>query len=277
VQRRVVALETELKKIGEARCRKGLLPLQEVEKISIDLENENSRLVDAQVAADAADARLAELLGHARVVRTWPWKTQLAQREIRSLVDAELKVQERPDWKAAQLAEEREGLFARRAFRLMAPSLDASYRYGYYDGASSATTQPLHAWTAGLTVSFPLFNRLSDLTAYKTQRLSENIASLNREQVERSARSEWTTARDALVAALRSTQQRDKTLERSRSLYRDNRKRLEGGRVSANELAIDQGRLFSSEQLAIQAWHAAHLAYSQLCHSLGRSVFSCVR
>ena len=59
-------------------------------------------------------------------------------------------------------------------------------------------------------------------------------------------------------------------------LYEDNIKRFRAGRISANDLILDQNRVFDSELLAIEGWGDLHLNLSKFCHSIGMLVSECL-
>ncbi len=95
------------------------------------------------------------------------------------------------------------------------------------------------------------------------------------ELIKRKARQDFESAKRGFDLALASALARDKTASLSRKLYQDNLLRFRKGLANANELALDQRRLYESELSAIKGWNSAHTQYSKLCHSVGRRIREC--
>ncbi len=267
----ILKIQKDLLDIARQRYASGYLPLQEVDKVSVDLDNAGSRLADGQVRAIDAMTTLEGLLGHSDIVANWPWKDRfgsaLAQSEA-LVTDPTSLLSSRPDWRAAQSRVEAQDRRVSQAWRQMYPSLDASFSYGYI---SLGTTQ----WTGSVGATLPLFDRLLNYSSAKAESYMRSAADASLEQVRRDAKVDWESARLTFQTSLHSALTRDRTLVTSRRLYQDNLKRFQGGRASANDLALDRGRLFDSELLAIQGWAAVHVAYARYCHSRGLRIASC--
>ncbi len=268
---RIATTQSEVAEIGHERYKRGYLALQESGKLDVDLANAEARQHDAEIQHAAATANLVSALGHANIVANWPWKQRFANGETVTLLAAKPTLEKLPSWRAAHEQLQAEEDRTTRNLRQILPTLDGSAGYGYTNfqnpGGPYAT-----GWTATFTLTVPFFDRLTNYSTYKAQVYTRQIAELNLEQAERDARSEWTAAHSAFELAFRSALSRDKTLGISRKLYEDNLRRFQSGRISANDLVVDQTRLYDSELLAVQGWAAAHLAYARLRHSLGLSV-----
>ena len=81
----------------------------------------------------------------------------------------------------------------------------------------------------------------------------------------------------SLRIAVQSAGSREKTLQTSKKLYETNLKRFQRAIINANELRIDQERLYQAEYNAIKGWAEAHLAYMRACHAVGLEVRNCIR
>lgn len=268
---KIAKSQEESLQIAKQRYDKGLLPQQEVDKLSIDLENSKASLVEVNLRQYEAIANLVALLGHAKVKTNWPWKDEMTETKVTSET---FDVSLRPDWKAATAQVEGEEQRYNRNWGAFFPSLDASFSYGYYDyfttpGRSAA------GWSAAVTLSIPLFDRLTNYSTASAQLQTRVAAEQQLEQVQRTAKSEWESSKASFETALQSALSREKMLTLSRRLYLDNLKRFRGGRMNANELILDQTRHFNAERFVVAGWADAHLAYTRLCHSLGRRVASC--
>jgi outer membrane protein TolC len=268
---KIVKSQEDSLQTAKQRYNRGLLPQQEVDKLSIDLENSKASLIEVNLRQFEANANLVALLGHSNVRVNWPWKEKLSEGSFKpEAFDVSL----RPDWKAAHAQVTGEEQRYNKNWGLIFPSLDASFSYGFYDYYTSPGRTGA-AWSAGLTLSIPLFDRLTNYSTARTQLYARVAAEQQLEQVQRTAKSEWESSRASFETALQSAVSREKVLSLSRRLYQDNLRRFQSGRINANEFILDQQRLFSSEKNVVLGWAAVHLAYTRLCHALGRRVASC--
>jgi len=257
--------------IAQQRYNKSILPLQEVDKLSVDLDNAMARLRDAQEQANTADANLVRLLGHEHIRFEWPWKKRLQSEAVRSLIQKEIPLTNRPDYKAALAQTQAEAKRTSQSYRTIFPSLDLSVS----EGTSQYLGQSYSGLSGTVGLSMPLFNGLHDYAEYGIQLENQSASEIRLRQLERDIKSSAKAAQKNLEIALTTALAREKTLETSQRLYRANELRLKQGRASANELAVDQTRLNDSELLALQGWSDAHLAFVNLCHAFGRRVKDC--
>jgi outer membrane protein TolC len=262
----IVKLKSESLRVARERFDRGLLPLQEVDKVAIELENSRARLIDAETNEAEARGQLRALLGHDAVEVLWPWKDALSKGQ--RLEETVFDLQARPDWKSAQATIEAEASRKRAALSRFFPSLDFTFSYGNAD----LSRPERRDWAAIATFSIPLFDGLSSYTGYQTQSLTLQAAQIQAEIVKRDAPVEMESLRQSHRAARDSALVREKTAKLSEKLFDDNFQRFRLGRTTVNELAIDQNRLFETELLAVEGWSNAHLTFVRLCHALGKSV-----
>jgi outer membrane protein TolC len=273
VNAEIVKIRIELLKIAQERYQRGYLALQEVEKLKVDLENSRASLYNAEIAEAEARSNLERFLEQSEVSIDWPWKKQFQQGVGTSFVDREMDLAHRPDWSAAKSRVEFESQKVSRNWRLILPSVDLQASYGNYQGFFGSVT----GWTGAVSVSFPLFDYLEGISRAREQSYSLAVSESTLEQIQRNAKSEWRSSAVGFKLSLSSALARDKNLILSRKLYNDNLLRFRAGRISSNDLAVDQNRMYEAELLAIQGWSAVHIYYSQLCHSMGYQVKECLK
>ena len=268
----LVQIEENSLKIARERYDRGLLPLQEVEKVSIDHSNAQARLAEAELREQESRANLTTLLGHADVEDEWPWKDRLTKEGERLAKDSssDLDTSAIPSVRAARLREEADDQLLSRSRRLALPSLDAEGTLGRIFPAGQ---ESYPSWTATLVLSVPLFDRLTRLSAAREQAAAHSASTARLEAARRDALSELERAQASLVTAYRTASSREKTAGLTKKLHDDALKRLSLGRLSANELATERARLLDAEQLSVQAWSTAHLALVRFYHSRGKRVF----
>lgn len=269
IARRLYESIRENHRIANARFERGLLPRQEVEKVFIDLTNAEARLRDAEIRAVEANAQLTEALGHANVREEWPWQAAFLKGQV-ELDKRGLALTNLPLYQAASENYEKERQRAKRDFRKMFVSADLTADY-YFRSTNAYSDE----WSGTLTFSLPIFDQLINYSRYSTQVESRAIAEYQLEQTRRDVESEYKSARESFRTTLATAISRQDSLAIARRLYRDNELRFKGGRISANDLIVDQGRLYQAEQNALDGWNAAHLAFIRLCHSLGSRIQEC--
>jgi outer membrane protein TolC len=272
----IVKTQKDSLAIAEQRYRGGYLPLQEAEKVSIDLANAYSRLSDAQVSLATAVNALENLLGHTQLVNEWPWKQRLTVLKDKGEESMGELLAKRPDWRAAQARVEAETSRTSRNWRLLLPSLDGTLAYGYYSNLSPAGSGAV-GWQGILTLNLPFFDRLTAYSGARAQAFATQAAEAQFEQIRRDAKQDWESARQVYEIARTSAVERERTLSLSLKLYQDNLKRFQSGRISANDLKLDQNRLSDSELFAVQGWAQAHQAYFRLCRARGLRLAACLQ
>jgi outer membrane protein TolC len=273
VLRHIAEIRSELLAIAEERYTRGLLARQEVDKVLVDKDNAESRMKDSQIQLFQDRATLVSLLGHDRVDVGWPWVDRYTKTGNEAPARRAPDLSKRPDWKAASEAAEAADHRIKQNWGQMLPSLDLTLTAGHVEDFQYQESG--REWSGMISLTVPLFDRLANYGTYREQVYTKANADLDLEQVKRTARSEWDAYDQSLRTAIESVRVRDSTVRTSEKLYQDNLQRFQQGRVSANDLVLDQNRLYDSELLAIQGWAAVHLTFSQWCHAQGLRVTQC--
>jgi len=270
--KQLVDVQSTSLKIARERYRQGLLASQEADKVSIDLDNAIASLSDAEIRTTKANADLRALLGHTNIELEWPWKESLS-RGLPVLEVSEKSLRQRPDWLAAEKRLEVAERKVSQSWGKMFPSLDLNASYGYEHRVTARNDGQYFGGT--LTLTIPLFDRLTNISEYRAQIFGKDTAEASLEQIRRTARAEWEASKVALEISLQTAKSRDRTLVTSRNLYRDNLRRFYRGLASANDLIVDQNRLYNTELNAVAGWNSVHLNFSDWCHALGLRVAQC--
>lgn len=263
IAEKTVQLKADTARIAKERFDKGLLPMQEVAKVSIDLENARASLADSVSTETDARANLIVALGSDSVVAEWPWKDVIVGTV--PLENVYLNLEARPDWRVALASVGEEHLKSQQVLGTLLPSFDF---YGSY-GSVDLSVPGRRDWEALWTVSMPLFTGFQDFANYKIQVVSEHEAEVRLETLKRQALAEIDNLRVNHSRARESAIAREKTAKITEQLYADNLRRFQMGRANANDLGIDLDRLLHSQLLEIDGWLNAHLTLEKLCHGSG--------
>lgn len=274
IQKQIVDLKDEAIRIARERFQRGLLPSQEVDKIVVELGNSSAKLRDNEIALVHAQTRLSSLLSHTDVRMDWPWRSRFAQHTFTLPKFEKTELSKRPDWRSGEASVEASHARRNESFGKIFPSLDAEFTYGYTYAV--AQNRAGTNWTGMLKLTVPLFDRLENFGSYRAavHDLAKSEGEL--EQIRRLARMELELAQNAFDVSLKSALLRDKTLSVSRKLYQDNLLRFRKGLANANELSLDQTRLYDSELSAVRGWASVHTNFTKLCHAVGRRVGRCL-
>ncbi|MEZ4752171.1 MAG: efflux RND transporter permease subunit [Bdellovibrionota bacterium] len=273
IRERSTKIREDALRIAEERFKKGLLAKQEVDKVRIERDNATATLKDAEAAVISARASLTALLGHADIVAEWPFQQSLYKgKQLTEESTDQLK--KRPDWQAAEHRLEASEYYADETFGNILPSLDLSGSYGYqksFSGSGEGST-----WSAGISLSIPLFDGLSRLSTHREKVYLKSAAEWGLENTRRQAKSEWESAKGAFTIALETAKVRDQTVQIAEKLYNANLQRFQRGLTNVNDLILDQDRLFNAELLRVSGWANAHLSFTQLCHATGKRLADCL-
>jgi len=269
IAQKILGMRLEALNVAQKRYKKGLLPKQEVEKVKIDHANDEAAVNDLKRSLISSQATLEELLGRNDLRGAWPWKERFKGLKLKW---SQSFIKFHPKLKAAkQRVQQSEGTI-KESWRRMLPSIDASGSYGYQDINGFKGD----VWQGGLTLTIPIFNKLTDYGNYRSKVQQKVVSQLSLEQVRRDLRSEWKSAKGFFEISLDSAQQREKTLVISRKLYQDNLRRFRKGLISANDLILDQSRLFQSEQNNTRGWKEVHTGFARICHAEGKRLRLCL-
>ena len=264
------ASQAELHQIARQRFRKGLLPRQEVDKVYIDLQNTLARLKDANIRVATTKAALVSQLGHSDIHILWPWQRKFQQRRL-SKIESKYEVARTPGFLALDYDFAAQSQRVKQNFRTMFFSLDLDLLYNV-----RTTDVTPNEWSATATISIPLFDQLTNYSRYASQVEIKREAELALEEARRTLSAEHISLKTTYETALDTALSRAESLDIARRLYEDNVRRFRRGRINANELQLDQERLFRSEQFAIEGWNQVHVAFSELCHSYGSRLSECL-
>ncbi len=263
INEKIVQLRAESLRIAKERYDRGLLAMQEVDKVAIDLDNSRAKLIDAQAREAEGRALLKSALGHDAIAIEWPWKDSLVKSQ--DLDKGLFDLERRPDWRQLKASVEEQKGRRRQALGQLLPSLSFSASLGNSDLANSGRRD----WGTLLTLSVPIFEGLRDYSNFQVQGLELQVAEYRLEALRRLAPAEVESLKENHRAARESALAREKTAKVSERLFSDNQQRFRLGRATVNELAFDQDRLLQSQLLEIEGWLNLHLTYARLCHGLG--------
>jgi outer membrane protein TolC len=227
-----------------------------------------------QLLDETADSKI-------KLEATWPWKSKIGSLKIKKIKQATYAPMMRPRTKALRFDYEREVENSKGNRSLFIPQIDLTYTWSRQE-----ITKNINPFLVGfnqsdqtalLSFSFPLFNQYKDVATYKRQKA--RLATIHGQLIEakREDFSQWISIKERLIKALYTVKSRIETLSLGKRIYQTSYKRFRAGRATVNDLAIDQNRLFQSENLANDGMAQFHLLLTEYCHLQGKLIEECIR
>ncbi len=263
------ASQKRLLEIANQRYQRGYLARQEVDKLSIDLDFIDSEVTDLQNSLIQVTQDLNKRLATLPENLNWPWSEKVDQFKESTLV-----LEDHPSYVVSSRNQESSDFSYDQARSQFWGSLDLNLQWLRSNEVANEFTNQSASY---LTLTIPLFNRMKDWSArrlaFERKSQSENLLKKTKEDLG----AQYQKSKEIFENHRHGFRKRSATLKTSRLLLDDNRARFQQGRISANELSIDQNRVYQSEQVAISAVLNVHLALKDLCSSSGRFLKDCVK
>lgn len=266
-------IKKNLLKTTQIRFERGLIAAEEVEKLSLELSQNEALVSDSELSFLSAQSKLRSYELNAEMKTDWPWERLIANEDFLKQLPTDATVKRAQDL-AVELSVEASEALRRRAASLMLPSLDLTSTYGRTQLSSSRTWDP--QWIVGLTLSVPLFENFKSVGLYQQERAARDLAASKLVLKRREAQVDQEISFKTLERSRASALSRAKMLGRSKSLFEKSLSLFQSGRIRVNELSLDEERWLTSRTLAVQGWVAAHLALLSHCHAQNKRFNDCL-
>ncbi|MBF0316296.1 MAG: efflux RND transporter permease subunit [Oligoflexia bacterium] len=279
---KLLTIKKKSLEVSEVRYQRGLAPQEELWSVKVDVSNTKTRYTVALATFNQTKAELSALLGHSNISYEWPWKKNLRSKETidRLMIGAhhskiEMYLLERPDWQILDATVKRESFKKWSVVASMLPKVDLSYqeklRSLFKDNSPRDREKVVM-----LSISIPLLEQGRGIASYFVQKSANLSADFDRTELKQNALSEILAKQEKLRELIEISKEREQTLGLAQKLYETNFARFKEGRISLNDLILEQGRLFDSQNLVHEAWSLVHENYANLCHALGKNIFQCL-
>jgi outer membrane protein TolC len=268
----LVKLREESHRIVSEKFQQGRVPLQEVTKSEVDRSQQRTRLRSLESERLQNQAQWKALLNEGLTTGAWPLTShQKLSLEI---------ILERGELTPAVKSLESLSLASERLWRSARsghwPSLDltASYQESpLKERGAQAFSQQV---TAGLQLTLPLWSQY-ETSNRVAQAYAEHVAARSRFQ---ETQREEEAQREVLSARVELARQNlidaQANLSKSEKLYQDMLKSFRFGRMSMNELLIEQNRLIESQMSLSQSQWDFHKVLMEACAAAGLSARACL-
>lgn len=260
--------------ISQKRYARGLIPKQEMEKAEVDVYNSEARLMNAQMELETYKKQVESYLSQEKVKIDWPYTKGLLDGRTRP------KIQEsnsRKDLETLKSYVSSMESVHNSRYGAFVPQVDLGYRLvnssvesGFF--ADSGVEDKI----LSINFTWTLFNGFRDRAALAQSRYYLEESRNRLIDLEREVSASRKTKGIVFNTALESLRKRLKTLELSRRIYRQSVRRFQEGKLSFNDLEIDQNRYLETELLAQEGEAQVHRTLADYCSEYGLSILSCL-
>ncbi|MGZ3770921.1 MAG: TolC family protein [Bdellovibrio sp.] len=265
IQEQLLMLKQESLRIVKDRYYQGKLPLQEVTKSEVDLVQQKNRLRSAQLDLKENQTQIFSSFVTEIKTKSWPFdekiKPQLTGTEKLPLVEQKywLSQSRELNWKSAKGEH--------------GPTLDFHMQYLESPLNANADKQ----WLGLLSLTFPLWNQYGT-SAKVSSAYAQYIGAINDfKETEQSSIQRTLFLKEKIEIARLNLAEAKQNLDTSRKLYQDILKSFRLGRISTNDLFIEQNRLLQSETALAVSQLTFHQSLIESCTLAGLNSSDCLR
>lgn len=264
IQKSLLQLKEESLRIGKERFSQGKIPLQEVTKLELDISQQRNRVRQTELEVESNLVSLRSLFVDETKTKDWPFssstKVGFAKSETSPVVKSlQLRASSaHKSYWAAKLSH--------------APSIDLNLRYQ----ESPIRTRESREWLGSIDLTFPIWSKYSTSAsiaeAHSALQEAENSA-LAKEKEEELQKG---LIQKKLDVFAKNLQENTSNLEKSERLYRDMLRNFQLGRISVNDLFLEQNRRFESVLSYVESKMAFHEGIMDACSAWGKRARDCL-
>lgn len=264
IQRSLLQLKEDSLRIGKERFSQGKIPLQEVTKLELDISQQRNRVRQTELEVESNLVALRSLFVDETKTKEWPFTvtTKLA------LNDSDAS----PTIKGLQLRADSAKKSYWAAKLSHAPSIDLNLRYQ----ESPIRTRESKEWLGSIDLTFPIWSKYStsaSVAEANTILQESESAALLREKEEVLQKG---LIQKKLDTFSKNLQENTANLEKSEKLYRDMLRSFQLGRISVNDLFLEQNRRYDSVLSYVESKMAFHEGVMDACSAWGKRARDCV-
>ncbi|MCO5143183.1 MAG: TolC family protein [Oligoflexia bacterium] len=251
--------------VSQARYRQGKIPREEVIKFEVDMSQQEGAFRIFQIEAESHQAKIYSLFVQQLQTKKWPLNESIKFKKTDDTDSIELK--------ELELSQDAAKFYWRSSYLQYLPSLDFSLNLS----RNSLRSPYVDQWSGQLTLSIPIWSRLETKSASERSYFNwvkENKSYLLKKQEKEKNRpiflKKVSIYKQNLIEARSS-------LEKVRALYKVMERSYRSGRLSANDLLIEQGRLLDTEKQFLEAQLAFHTGIISFCAENSLSIQDCIQ
>lgn len=265
IQEQLLKLKEESLKIVKDRYQQGKLPSQEVIKSEVDLTQQKNKMRLASLDFLENKSNITSLFVSEIQTKEWPFDEKTT---LPSLKSENTPLIEQKYW-TAQAREE--AWRASKGGHL--PSIDLHLQYQESDLQKRENNQLIGL----ISLTLPIWNRF-ETSAQASNQFSQYTAALNDyKNTEQSLKNRSFFLKEKINTARLNLTEAKKNAQAARKLYEDILRSFKVGRISTNDLFIEQNRLLDSENTLALNQLTFHQSLIEACALSGLTSAECLR
>lgn len=263
---KIVELKTKALSVSQRRYQRGTLSEEDFNKVKLDVSNARGELLVNQQTYNFALAKV-KAYGVKNLPSHYPWEQDLTSVKIEELKELSAPVTQLPQFLEADLTEIASD-YQKNAFRsLMFGKVQLNFSRTLYDFEETNQWE----WRTSLVYTLPLFDSFDQYTAFKQNDVQQRINQVRKRFRKSEAAANQEAEKVNLEVSWKNWVERREALKLSSKLYNGSLAQFNQGKLSVNELFVDQDRLLRTELIANLALHQLHGSVIAFCHSRGKA------
>lgn len=264
IQSELLRLKEDSLKIANDRYRQGKLPRQEVTKTEVDLIQQKNKVRLARLDLIENETQIKSAFVTEIKTKSWPFTDELEPR-IKSrnklpLIEEKYWTQQfrEQEWKSSESGHW--------------PSLDLNVQYQQSPIEKKVNKQ----WLGLLTLTIPLWSQY-ETSATVSSNYAQYITALNDfKATEQSLNQRLGFLNEKMKTARANLSEAKTNLEKSKGLYRDILRSFRLGRISTNDLILEQNRLLDTQTALALSQLTFHQTLIETCALAGLRASQCL-
>lgn len=265
IEEKLLKLKEESYKIVKDRYNQGKIPLQEVTKSEVDLVQQKNKLRTAVLELSENRSQIASLFINVIQTKTWPFDEKTMPKLPSS---ANLPVAEQKYW----ISQSREQAWrATKGFHW--PSLDFHLQYHVAPIRERTDKQIVGV----LSLTLPIWNQY-ETSSQISSAYASYIGALNDyKETDQALQQRTLFLKEKIEMARLNLFESKRNLDLSKKLYEDIMRSFRLGRISTNDLIIEQNRLLESENNLAISQLTFHQGIIEACTLSGLNSVDCLQ
>jgi outer membrane protein len=264
IEEQLLKLKEESLKIVKDRYNQGKLPLQEVTKSEVDLIQQKNKLRTAVLDLSENRSQISSLFIDIIQTKKWPFSEKINPKLPSS---SKLPLVEQKYW----TSQSREQSW-RATKGLHWPSLDLQVQYQ----ESPIKKRTDKQWVGLLSFTLPIWNQY-ETSAQVSSAYAQYVGALNDyKDTDQSLQQRTLFLKEKIETSRLNLFESKRNLELSRKLYEDILKSFRLGRISTNDLILEQNRLLESENALALSQLTFHQGLIEACTLAGVKASECL-
>lgn len=262
----VVRLKEESLKIAKDRFAQGKLPHHEMIKAEVDLTQQRSKLRSSKLDLFENKTEFQSFFISTIKTSTWPFSESAEAKQPTTSSPTTFPLLEQKYWSAQSYE-----AFWNSSKSLHYPSIDFSMEY------KKELTQDQNKSLVGLvTLTFPLWNGYES-SSQIAQNWAQYQSALNdQKSSEQKINQKYLFLKEKINVARSNLIEAQKNLSLSKGLYKEVSKAFLLGRISINDLFLEQNRLIESENSLSNSQLLFHQSLIEYCAITGIKASVCI-